>query len=199
MSAPLSRVDDPWGLNAAGPLTYDDLQRLREGRHERLELIDGELFVTPSPSRLHQLVSKRLIRLLLHTVDDAGVGDFYDAPFDVKLGEGDVVQPDLVVVLRQNFAIFTDAAIEGVPDLVIEIVSPSTRRDDRVTKRDLYARYEVSEYWLVDPDSGRVTVFAAPQDGRYRNETVATDIAVSLVVPGLATDLTDLFSPVPEA
>jgi Uma2 family endonuclease len=180
-------------------LTYDDLQRLRETRHERLELIDGVLFVTPSPSRLHQLVSKRLIRLLLHAVDDAGVGDFYDAPFDVKLGEGDVVQPDLVVVLRQNFAIFTDAAIEGVPDLVIEIISPSTRRDDRVTKRDLYARYEVPEYWLVDPDGGRVTVFADPQEGRYRNETVATDIAESFVVPGLVTDLADLFSPVPEA
>jgi Uma2 family endonuclease len=181
------------------PFTYDDLQRLRATRHERLEPVDRALFLTPSPSRRHQLVSKRLIRLLLQAVDDAGVGDFYDATFDVKLGEGDVVQPDLVVVLRQHFAIVTDAAIEGVPDLVIEIVSPSTRRDDRVTKRDLDARYEVPEYWLVDPEGGRVTVFADSQDGRYRNVTVATEVAVSPVVPGLAADPADLFSPVPEA
>lgn len=179
-------------------LTYKELLQLRETRNEQLELIDGELFVTPSPSRMHQLVSKRLVRLLLHAVDDAGVGDFYDAPFDVKLGDGDVVQPDLVVVLRENFAIFATNAIEGVPDLVIEIVSPSTNRDDRVTKRDLYARYEVPEYWLVDPDRAQVTVFSDPHAGRYRNQRGASDVVVSSIIPDLTADLAGLFSPVPE-
>ena len=136
-------------------LTYDDLRRIRETRDEQLELIDGELFVNPAPSRLHQLVSKRLSHLLKAAVDDLGLGDYYYAPFDVKLGPGDIVQPDLVVVLRNNYPIFTEGGAEGVPDFVVEIIWPSNDEHDRVRKLGLYARYGVPKYWLVDPDARR--------------------------------------------
>lgn len=183
---------------ASRPLTYDDLQRLRETRHERLELIDGELFVTPSPTRLHQLVSKRLNRVLLEVVDDAGIGDFYYAPLDVKLGPSDIVQPDLLVVLKGHYAVFTDAAIEGVPDFVVEIVSATTGRSDRVIKRNRYALYGVPEYWLIDAAARQVVIHADLRAGRYQTERTVADIAVSEIIPGLAVALEDLFSPVPE-
>jgi Uma2 family endonuclease len=179
------------------PLTYDDLQRLRETRHERLELIDGELFVTPSPTRLHQLVSKRLTRLLLKAVDDAGAGDFYYAPFDVMLAGGSIVQPDLLAVTNERLALFTAAGVDGAPDLVIEISSPSTVRRDHESKRDLYARHNVSEYWLVDLDARTITIFSDPRDARYRREQSFSDTAVSATIPALSVDLAALFAPVP--
>ena len=95
------------------PLTFEDLQRMRETRDERLELIDGELFVTPSPTRLHQLVAKRLTRLLLHAIDDAGVGAAYFAPFDVKLADDSVVQPDLLSVTNARRDRLASAGVEG--------------------------------------------------------------------------------------
>lgn len=179
-------------------LDYGDLQRLREERSERLEVIDGELFVTPSPSRLHQLVSKRLSHIFQQMIDDAGIGDFYYAPLDVQLGPRDVVQPDLVVVLKGHFAVFTEAAIAGIPDLAVEIVSPTTGRTDRVIKRDRYARFRVPEYWLIDPDARHITVYADPREGHYQITRTFTDTAVSTIIPSLTVDVAALLSPVPE-
>ncbi|MFN8594526.1 MAG: Uma2 family endonuclease [Thermomicrobiales bacterium] len=179
-------------------LDFDDLQRLREERTERLELIDGELFVTPSPSMLHQLVSKRLNRILLQAVDDAGIGAFFYAPLDVKLGPRDVVQPDLVVVLKGHFTVFTDAAIAGSPDLAVEIVSSTTGRTDRVIKRDRYAQFGVPEYWLIDPEARQITIHADPREGHYQIARTFTDTAVSTIIPDLTVDVAALLSPVPE-
>jgi Uma2 family endonuclease len=179
-------------------LTYDDLQRLRETRDEQLELIDGELFVTPSPTRLHQLVSRRLSEILLRVVIAPGIGDFYYAPYDVRFADDNIVQPDLLVVLREHSARFTENAVNGAPDLMVEIVSPTTGRRDLVIKRDLYARYGVPEYWLVVPEARPITVYADPHQGRYRNERTFSDLAKSVIVPGLSVDLAKLFSPYPE-
>jgi Uma2 family endonuclease len=179
-------------------LTSDDLERLRETRDEHLELIDGELFVTPSPARLHQLVSKRLNHLFMQTIDDAGIGEYYSAPYDVKFADDSIVQPDLLVVLREHSAKFTEKAVHGAPDLVVEIVSPSTGRRDLVIKRDLYARYGVPEYWLVDPDARTITIYADPHQGRYRDERTASELIASVIVPGLSVDLAELFSSYPE-
>jgi Uma2 family endonuclease len=179
-------------------LTYDDLHRLRETRDEQLELIDGELLVTPSPTRLHQLVSKRLNHLFMQAVDDAGIGEYYSAPYDVKFADDSIVQPDLLVVLREHSAKFTENAVNGAPDLVVEIVSPTTGRRDLVIKRDLYARHRVPEYWLVNPDAHTVTAYTDPHQGRYRNERTFSDLAKSVIVPELSVDLAELFTPYPE-
>jgi Uma2 family endonuclease len=179
------------------PLTYDDLQRMRETRDERLELIDGELFVTPSPSPMHQDISGNLYTLFRNVVFESGRGRAYYAPLDVRLDENTVVQPDLIIILSDRSPVLTTARVEGVPSLAVEIISPSTSAYDRVTKRDVYARSSVPEYWLVDPDAKTVTIFSDPQDGRYQTEQTVSDVSISATIPELSADLKALFAPVP--
>jgi len=121
------------------------------------EILDGELYVTPAPSPMHQRVSKRLQRQLEAYFEARGLGEVFDAPIDLILTLHDVVQPDLVVV--------TDAArvsargIEGPPTLVVEVLSPSTRDRDRGVKGRRYAALGVPHYWLVDFDAPRLECF----------------------------------------
>jgi Uma2 family endonuclease len=178
-------------------LTYDDLQRMRETRDERLELIEGELFVTPSPTPLHQDISGNLYTLFRNVVFESGRGRVYYAPLDVRLDENTIVQPDLIIILSDRSPVLTTARVEGVPSLAVEIISPSTSAYDRVTKRNLYAQYGVPEYWLVDPEAMTVTVFSDPRDGRYRAEQTVSDVAISATIPELSADLKALFAPVP--
>jgi Uma2 family endonuclease len=177
-------------------LTFEDLQRMRETRDERLELIDGELFVTPLPSPLHQDISGNLYTLFRSVVFESGRGRVYFAPLDVRLAENTIVQPDLVVILSDR-SVLTEARVEGAPSLAVEIISPSTSDYDRVTKRNLYAQYGVPEYWLVDPDAKTVTIFSDPRDGRYQTEQRVSDVAISATIPELSADLKALFAPVP--
>ena len=180
-------------------LTFEDLRRMRETRDERLELIDGELFVTPSPTPLHQYVSGRLEFLFRKKVLELGYGLVFDAPLDVHLAKNTIVQPDLIIVLPDRRPIVTAARVDGAPSLAVEILSPSPSAYDRVTKRNLYARYGVPEYWLVDTEARTVTVCSDPHEGRYRIERVSRDSAVSEIIPGMTADLPELFAPIPEA
>jgi Uma2 family endonuclease len=177
-------------------LTFEDLQRMREASNDRFELIEGELFVTPSPTPMHQDISGNLYVLFRKVVFDSGHGRVYYAPLDVRLAENTIVQPDLIVVLSDR-PVLTAARVEGTPSLAVEIVSPSTSSYDRITKRNVYAQYGVPEYWLVDPDAETVTIFSDPRDGRYRAEQTVSDVAVSATIPGLSADLKALFAPVP--
>ena len=181
----------------ARSLTYADLLRIRETRDERLELVDGELFVTPSPSPLHQYVSGRLEFLFRQLVLRLGYGLLFSAPLDVQLAEDTVVRPDLILYLPDRRPEVTTTAVVGAPSLVIEIVSPSTTAYDRVTKRGAYGKYGVPEYWLVDFEAWTVTVFSDPSDGRYQRVTEYDDTAVSATIPRLSIDLADLFATVP--
>lgn len=180
------------------PLTYNDLERARDASNERLELIEGELFVTPAPSPMHQDVSGYLNDLFRRVILAPGRGRVYYAPLDVRLTERTFVQPDLVIILADRRSVLTAAGIDGAPSLVVEIASPATSAYDRVTKRDLYARHGVPEYWFVDPDGRTVTVFSDAQDGRYQQETTFGDIAVSATIPELSVNLSALFDSVPE-
>jgi Uma2 family endonuclease len=178
-------------------LTYDDLKRERETRDERLELIEGEIIVTPSPSLMHQIVVHRLDVLLDRATVESGLGLVIGAPFDVYLDERNVPQPDLMVVLWDRERVLGSARLESAPSLAIEIISPSSATKDRVTKRSLYARHGVPEYWLVDPDAKTITIFSDPQNGRYQAEQTTSDVAISATIPALSADLKALFAPVP--
>ena len=136
-------------------LTYDDYVNL--SGDERYELIDGELILVASPSERHQWTATRLYRLML-LAEDMGLGWVYFAPFDVVLTNNDVVQPDLLFISRESADILTAANVQGAPDLVVEILSPSTSRLDRTRKRELYERHQVKEMWLVDPEERKIWV-----------------------------------------
>jgi Uma2 family endonuclease len=179
--------------------SYADLLRERETRDERMELIEGEIVVTPSPVPMHALVAHRLAVLLDRAIVEAGRGLVLEAPLDVYLDDRNVLQPDLLVLLRDRLDFFGSSMIESAPSLAIEIISPSTAARDRGIKRDLYARYGVPEYWVVDVQASLVTIYSDVQDGRYRSKVAVRDIADSATIPGLSVELTALFAPVPGA
>lgn len=131
-------------------LGYVDYERLpAEGK--RFEILDGELYVTPAPNPLHQRLSKRLQRRLEDYFESRGLGEVFDAPIDLILGLHDIVQPDLLVVGHASQV--TTRGIEGAPLLVVEVLSPSTRAQDRGVKMRRYAQLGVAHYWLMDPDT----------------------------------------------
>ncbi len=137
-------------------LTYADFRALPEdGR--RYEILDGELHVSPSPGEQHQRVVGRLFSTLMHYVELAGHGVVYVAPFDVVLSDGSVVEPDIVYVSNARRHIITEENIQGVPDLLIEVLSPNRPEVDSRSKRNLYARHGVPFYWMVDPSQRELT------------------------------------------
>ena len=102
-----------------------------------------------------------------------------------------------MAVLCDRERVLGSARLESAPSLANEIISPSSATKDRVTKRNLYARHGVPEYWLVEPDAKTVTIFSDPQNGRYQVEETTSDIAISATIPELSADLQALFAPVP--
>jgi Uma2 family endonuclease len=131
-------------------LTYEDYAALpADGR--LYEIHEGQLSVTPSPGTRHQEVKANLFDLLRHHVKERGLGKLFDAPTGCILAETTIVQPDIVFVESGRLAIISERGIEGIPSLVIEVLSPSTAQMDRGSKAQLYARHTVPCYWIVDP------------------------------------------------
>ena len=121
---------------------------------KRYEVIDGELFVTPSPSWGHQRGLGQLYLRLGNWVYQHGLGEIVPAPLGVVLAVDTGVEPDLVYVSRERRGLISDRGIEGAPDLVVEVLSPSTRARDRGIKMRRYAAAGVPHYWLLDPVTG---------------------------------------------
>jgi Uma2 family endonuclease len=177
-------------------LTYDDFLLFPDdGR--RHELIDGEHYVTPSPNRRHQQLVGRLYFALEAHLRAHTVGEVYLAPFDVVLSEFDVVEPDLLVVTTDQRNILTDANVQGAPAIVVEILSPGTRRVDEKIKYGLFARAGVREYWVVDPELDVVRVFRRLPDRSFpRVAELAAEARAELttpLLPAFALPLVDLF------
>ena len=145
-------------------LTYEEYALLPDDRN-RHEIIDGDHYVSPAPFIYHQDLAARLYDLLREAFVATGRGRVLFAPVDVELTVTDIVQPDLIVVLAEHESIVTPSRIVGAPDLVVEIVSPSSRRHDTVLKLGLYRRAGVGEYWIVDPEARRLTVYARSPEG----------------------------------
>lgn len=175
-------------------LTYQDYAKTPEG--EIWELIDGEKFMPPSPSEAHQGVNVELAWLLHGFVKSRSLGRVYFAPFDVVLSDLDVVQPDLLFISKERSHIITAANVRGAPDLVVEIRSPSTANRDWTVKRDLYAKYGVKEYWVVDPDERRIWVMLLGDDSLDEAASYGMgDVLTSPTLEGLSIDLDDIFRP----
>jgi Uma2 family endonuclease len=175
-----------------GPVTYADYLALDDG--QRYEVVAGELLVTPAPVPRHQLVVGDLHFLLSAWVRPRKVGRVLLAPTDVVLSDTDVVQPDVLFISRARLAIVGDRAIEAAPDLVLEVLSPSTRSRDRGPKLAAYARHGVVEHWLVDPDALWVEVRRRSSEGLVLATTLRRgDRLETPLLPGFALALDELF------
>lgn len=128
--------------------TYEKYRELPDDGN-RYEVLDGKLYVTPAPSSYHQKVSRR-IQFLFYELERAGQGEVYNAPVDLIVSGAQPAQPDLVYLTNEQLKFLTRRGIEGPPALVVEILSPSTARTDRIDKLKLYQKVGVRHYLLVD-------------------------------------------------
>jgi Uma2 family endonuclease len=170
-------------------LTYDDYLALPDdGR--RYEILDGELYVSPTPFIRHQLVSQNLFRILDRHILEHRLGQLFNVPVTVVLARTTIPVPDLVFVRSDRRSIITEKEIEGPPDLVVEILSPSSKKRDRGFKARLYSRYRVREYWIVDPTSETLEIFEL-RGRAYRRKAKyeGTVTARSRCFPKLEIDL----------
>lgn len=131
----------------------------------RYELIDGDFFMVPAPATYHQRVSAKIQYRLTRYVEDHDLGVVFNAPTDVVFSDEDVIQPDLFFISHERKGIIKPENIRGAPDLVIEILSPSTAERDLVVKKRLYAKFAVHEYWIVSPEQKTIEVMSWSEEG----------------------------------
>lgn len=177
-------------------LTYEDYVLIPEDG-KRHEIIDGEHYVTPAPNTRHQAVIMTLARLVAPFVHERRLGQLFVSPVDVVFAQTSIVQPDLVFVSSARASIITRPNIQGAPDLVVEVLSKGTRRTDEDVKRELYERFRVPEYWIVDPDLEIVKVhrLTGPGYAEPLARSKQSDHRLTTpLLPGLDLPLSEVFS-----
>ncbi len=183
-------------LPAQGEWTYDDYARLPEDG-KRFEVIRGELYKSVAPRPLHQRVITRLAFFLEGYLQESKLGTAFAAPIDVILPDslGEPVQPDIVVIHRENLPVVGELNIQGAPDLVMEVLSPSNPYHDVRLKYEIYAEAGVPEYWIIDPRE-RTAEIHVLRDGSYRllGSFGEDEIASSEVLAGFAVLVNEIFS-----
>ena len=173
--------------------TYQDYLNLPEDH--RYEIIEGDLLMSPSPSKRHQRIVRRLLVLLSEFVERRKLGEVFVSPYDVVISNTDVVQPDLLFISAERSDVARERAVQGAPDLVVEVLSSSTAERDRTVKTKLYARAGVRELWLVDPDAKTLEVLVNTPTG-FRRESLfsAGQTARSPMFPGLTFEVDGLLA-----
>ena len=176
------------------PLTDVDFDALPPEDGKRLELIDGELIVSPAPVTDHQDLVVYLVALFFQHVRTRRLGRVFVAPYAVRLRPYDTVQPDVLFVAGARVRIITPKRIEGAPDLVVEISSPDSGVRDRIRKFRLYETAGVREYWYVDAQERTLTIYVLDEDGRYEALPADGTRLRSGVLPDLEIDSAALFA-----
>ncbi len=175
--------------------TYEDYL-LFQVDGKKHELMDGDHFMSPAPSTKHQRISSALHRIISRFIYEKRLGHLFAAPTDVVFSDFDIVQPDMLFISTARASIITDNNIQGAPDLVIEILSETTRKTDEITKRKLYEMYGVCEYWIVDPELSTVKVYRTTNKGYVRTGELSIEVNDTLNTPlltGLSISLSELF------
>jgi len=174
--------------------TYQDYLNLPDDG-KRYEVINGELVMVAAPNTIHQNIIIKIIYELENFLRQSKIGKIFCAPTDIKFSETEVVQPDIFFISKERFYIITENNINDAPDLIIEILSPSTAYYDLLEKKELYEQFGVKEYWIVDPNKHRVDVFLI-EDNQYKlNQRVIMEGSVkSSVIKGFEISVEDIFS-----
>ncbi|MBU0567748.1 Uma2 family endonuclease [bacterium] len=173
-------------------LNYEDYLYFPEDDGKQYEIIEGRQYMAPSPITIHQRLSRRLARILEDYVCEHQSGEVFSAPFDVVFSDENIVQPDIIYIARENESIITEKNIQGTPDLLIEILSDSSRRKDKIIKRSLYVDFGVREYWVVDPGLEMIETYRK-EEGYKKREYEAKDNMTSSVIEGLTINLEEIF------
>jgi Uma2 family endonuclease len=173
--------------------THSDLLAIPDDGKRR-EVLDGELLVSPSPKLFHQRIIKRLLAAFVRYLERHPIGEVFLSPLDIIFSELDVLEPDLIFVLNEHRHILQDW-IRGVPDLVMEVLSPGSVSMDRGPKLKAYARFGVPEYWIVDPDAFAVEAYRQSPAGYELIATFVEDDSVtSPLLPGFALPVASIFA-----
>lgn len=177
-------------------LTYDDYARLPEDGN-RYELADGVLeMMTPSASTKHQMVSAQIQNQLVQSCENEYF--ILDAPLDVILSPKEVRQPDLIMIHRSRVNIIKMRGIEGAPDLVVEILSPSSIKRDKISKLKSYAHYKIPEYWIVEPSNGSLEQYVLQNASYELLEVYTEDEKIkSKGIQCIAFSMKDIMSKIP--
>jgi Uma2 family endonuclease len=158
------------------------------------QLIEGQLLMSPSPFTKHQRLAFRLANLLSQFVETRDLGEVFIAPLDVFLNDINVYQPDIVFVAAANLNKVTEKGIEGAPDLCVEVLSQSTQRFDRTTKKKIFAQAGLKHYWLVDPEAKSISLFNFTQNVEEAAEVLVSSQKLRpAIFDGLEIDLARLF------
>ncbi|MBI4716147.1 MAG: Uma2 family endonuclease [Nitrospirae bacterium] len=175
-------------------LTFEDYLKTPFDDRERYELIEGDLLLTPAPNIRHQRILGKLEFMIKTHVLEKGLGEVFFAPCDVVLDNENVFQPDILFISRERTRIITEPNIQGAPDLVIEILSPSTQYRDLGGKKRVYARSGVKEYWIVDPEEKGVDVYTLKEKGfEISGHYEDRDAVLSPLLEGLKIPLKGIF------
>ena len=173
-------------------MTADEFATLPEGP-PYFQLVERELFFMASPTRQHQLLVFRLAYSIeTHLRAHLGIGQVYVSPSDVKLDEENAFEPDVYFVSRERESILIDQGATGAPDIVAEVLSPSTLRLDRAKKRAVYFQHGVRKLWFIEPDSQRVEIHLPDSEGAARTYSFA-DVLTTDVLPGWSVPVAELF------
>lgn len=170
---------------------YEDLFNLPDDK--RYEIIDGELYEMTAPRPKHQRAIGKLFLTLVPPASAIGA-EVMLSPLDVFMPGADPAEPDLLVLLPEKLHLVSDRGVEGAPDLVVEVLSPSNPNHDLKRKRELYARGGVSEYWIVDPDAAKIEVLVL-SGTQYRTDVSAgsDELVTSTILPGLSFQSSTIF------
>lgn len=173
-------------------ITYADYLKIDD--NNRYEIFHGELRMVPAPSTDHQGISINLGSLIWKFVKEKKLGKVFEAPTDVVFDDDEVFQPDIVFIKSERQDIIRENAIHGIPDLIVEIVSPSSTFSDMVEKKEIYRKYGVKEYWLVFPKEKGIEVLTL-ENGEYLEfcKSKKTGIVKSKLLEGLEINSKDVF------
>ena len=177
----------------ATKMNYDQLCLLPEDGNQ-YELFDGELVMTPSPRAHHQDIVVKLTTRLAAYIEPNSLGKVYVAPLDTIMDEYTVVQPDILFVSRERVAEVVKERIEGAPDLVVEVLSPSTFHKDLRRKMRVYSQFGVKEYWIVDPEEQTLALYHRSGEKLQMSRQFSSDETFqSPLFPGFEFEVRNIF------
>lgn len=176
--------------------TYEKYRELPQDGN-RYEVLEGRLHVTPAPSSYHQLVSRR-IQFLFYELERAGHGQIYNAPIDLLIPGADPAQPDLVYVTAEQEELITKRGIEGVPELVVEILSPSTAKRDRVDKLHIYRKAGVRRYLLVDIEARTLEILRLEGENYFVEASLGPEDSFEFIDYRVIINVADVFRGIPD-